>query len=209
MRIAPGLEPLLVPVASLERWPGNAKKHDLDEIRQSIELYGYTDPVVVQKSRMRIMVGNGRHEVVQDMGEELIPAVIHDLTDAQALWFVLKHNRAQEKGGGYDDEALAALLREASELAGDKDLEELTGFGDHDLAALEQALDGSDRDLDDVIRDVGEPTEDELWAALEFKVPPPARSAFYRLTMDAADNSDAGRFVHLLKAAGWQAEEAL
>ncbi|MFI7278440.1 ParB N-terminal domain-containing protein [Streptomyces sp. NPDC049879] len=209
MRIAPGLEDLLVPVDSLTPWPGNAKLHDLGEIRQSIERYGYTDPVVVQKSSMRIMVGNGRHEAVVSLGEPMIPAVIHDLTDAQALYFVLKHNRSQEKGGGYDDEALADLLREAKEYAGDDDLAELTGWADHDLAALEQALAGSDRNLDDVIRDMGEPGDDDLWPTLEFKVPPPARAAFFQYTADAADDTDAGRFLHLLKVAGWSPEEAL
>lgn len=210
MRIAPGLEPLLVPVDSLARWPGNAKRHDLDQIQQSIERYGYTDPVVVQKSTMRIMSGNGRHEVVADrLAQEQIPAVVHDLTDAQALYFVLKHNRAQELGGGYDEQALADLVREAQELAGDEDLAELTGWGEHDLAAMNQALNGSARDLDDMIRDSGKPAEDDLWATLEFKVPPPARAAFYRYTADAADDSDMGRFVHLLTTAGWKAEEAL
>lgn len=210
MRIAPGLEPLLVPVESLTRWPGNAKKHDLDQIQQSIELYGYTDPVVVQQSTGRIMAGNGRHEVVVDrLGQDQIPAVYRDLTDAQALYFVLKHNRSQERGGGYDEEALADLVREAQELAGDEDLDTLTGWGEHDLAAMEQALNGSARDLDDVIRDAGEPDEDDLWATLEFKVPPPARAAFYRYTTDAVDDSDRGRFVHLLQTAGWKPEEAL
>lgn len=209
MRIATGLEELLVPVDTLTRWPGNAKRHDLDEIRQSIERYGFTDPVVVQRSTMKIMAGNGRHQVVEELGEEFIPAVLHDLTDAQALYFVLKHNRTQEKGGGYDDDALAALIREAKDQAGDDDLAELTGWADHDLAALEQAGRSAGRDLDDVIEELGEPGEDDLWPTLEFKVPPPARVAFFQYTQDAPDDTDLGRFLFLLRRVGWAPEEAL
>jgi hypothetical protein len=211
MQIAPDLEPLLVPVDTLTRWPGNAKKHDRGAIRASIEQYGYTDPVVVQTSTRRIMAGNGRHLVVsEDIGAPQIPAVFRDLTDEEALFFVLLHNRSQELGGGYDEDALAALVRQAKDLAGDEDLARLTGWADHDLAALEQSLAGSAEDLADVIDDLGEPGEDDLWPVLEFKVPPPARAAFYRLTEDVAeDTTDLGRFLHLLRVAGWSPEEAL
>ncbi|MFJ4960237.1 ParB N-terminal domain-containing protein [Streptomyces sp. NPDC088739] len=211
MQIAPDLVPLLVPVASLTRWPGNAKLHDRGAIQASIEQYGYTDPVVVQTSTRRIIAGNGRHLVVaEDIGHDQIPAVFRDLTDAEALFFVLLHNRSQELGGGYEEEALAALVRDAKQLAGDADLARLTGWADHDLAALEQALNGADEDLADVIEDLGAPAADELWPVLEFKVPPPARAAFYRLTEGiSADGTDTGRFIHLLKTAGWSPDEAL
>lgn len=167
-RIAPELEPLLVPLDSVTRWPGNAKKHDVKAIGRSIETHGYTDPMVVQASSRQIMAGNGRHEALEGLGWTHAPMVFVDMSDTEALRFVLLHNRSQELGGGYEEDALAALIRQAKAEAGGDDLAELTGWTDADLDLLladsdaepfteDGGGDGSGAESDGVIRPPDQP----------------------------------------------------
>lgn len=125
-------------LADLTPFPGNAKKHDLDELRLSLRK-GQFQPVVARweedKQRYTILSGNGTVEAAALEGWEKIDTKVISCTDEEALWINLAANKVGADEG-YEDELLAGLLEQ---LNGD-----FTGTGwnaddlDDLLAALEK-----------------------------------------------------------------------
>jgi ParB-like chromosome segregation protein Spo0J len=122
----------VVPLASLERYPGNAKQHDIDAIRESLRASGFVGALTVQTSTRRLLAGNGTWEALGLEEFEEVPVVWRDCDDAEARRIVLAFNRVAERGH-FDNGALALLLQAAADdeggLLG-------TGYIDGDLAAL-------------------------------------------------------------------------
>lgn len=111
-------ETVTVPLDELTLHPGNAKRHDLDLIRESLRRFGQYRAAVVQRSTGYVCVGNGMVEAARLEGWSELGAVYRDIDDAEARDLLLLDNRTQERGGGYDDDALAALLNEQRETVG-------------------------------------------------------------------------------------------
>jgi DNA modification methylase len=133
--IPAGLTPLAVDISTLHPYPGNAKKHDIAEIRKSLRRNGgQYKPVVVQRSTGYVLAGNGTLEAMLLEGAATVAAVFVDADDETARRINLADNRIQELGGGYDDYALAALLQDLPTLDG-------TGF---DQEFLDELLEGLD-----------------------------------------------------------------
>jgi hypothetical protein len=143
-----------VPLGDLAamRDPANPKGHDLDSIVASIQRFGFTVPVVVDERTGRLAAGHGRVEALEVLcaadpatppdgvhrdGDRgwLVPAVRgwSSRDDAEARAFLVADNRLTE-AGGWDDAALAALLRDLA--ASGVDVRTGVGFSDDDLAAL-------------------------------------------------------------------------
>jgi ParB/Sulfiredoxin domain len=99
-----------VGIETLKAFPGNAKKHDLDEQRRSLRK-GQFQPVIVRKHEdgYTILAGHGTVEAAKLEDWTHIDAKIIDCTDEEASWINLAANKigADE---GYDNELLAALL---------------------------------------------------------------------------------------------------
>lgn len=125
------VSPRTVAVSELEPDPGNARTHDLEAIKASLEHHGQYRPLVVQSSRMRILAGNGTWGAARELGWERIRCELLDVSDDQARRIVLVDNRTNDLAG-YDDELLAELLRPLDDLAG-------TGF---DQDAITRLIDG-------------------------------------------------------------------
>lgn len=134
-------------ISTLAHYPNNAKRHDLQAIAESLRAHGQYRSVVCQKSTRFILAGNGTVEAARDiLGWEHISVEWIDCDDETARKIVLVDNRANELGGGYDDEALARLL---ADLKGSYDG---TGFNHADAEAVLARLDAgrlADKDLDD------------------------------------------------------------
>ena len=67
--------------------PNNDREHDeknLAAIKASLKQFGQVEPLVVQASRMRVLGGNGRLQVMKDLGYESAQVSIVDLDDAEA-----------------------------------------------------------------------------------------------------------------------------
>lgn len=117
-----------VPLAELRPYPGNAKQHDLGVIRGSLRKRGQYRMAVVQRSTGYVCVGNGMLEAARAEGWDSLAVHYRDLTDDEARELVLVDNRSTELGG-YDVDALVALLQQSPTLEG-------TGYDADALASL-------------------------------------------------------------------------
>lgn len=127
-RIVDELRALAVPIDSLIPYPGNAKRHDLDVIRQSLREHGQYRPAVVHASSGYVLVGNGMLAAAKLEGMTELARVVKDCDDAEARRLVLLDNRSQELGG-YDVQELVDLLSSLPTIEG-------TGYDDDALASL-------------------------------------------------------------------------
>lgn len=101
-----------IPLAKLHEFPGNAKEHDLDELRRSLRK-GQFQPVIVRKhdDGYTILSGHGTSEAAKLEDWETVECKVIECSDEEALWINLAANRIGERAG-YHDESLAALLEQ-------------------------------------------------------------------------------------------------
>ena len=88
------------PVSELVPYANNAKLHDreqIEQIKKSIEDYGFNDPVAVWHNRdgeMEIVEGHGRVLALKELGASECPVIYLDrLTDEQRREYTLVHNK--------------------------------------------------------------------------------------------------------------------
>lgn len=118
-----------VPVGSLEFFPGNARRGDVEAIARSLAENEQYAPIVVQRATRHVLAGNHTLKAAQSLGWPEIDVVFVDVDDQRARKINLSSNRTAELGG-YDDDALVELL---SYLDGDYDG---TGWSEEDVSAL-------------------------------------------------------------------------
>jgi len=118
-----------VPVGSLEFFPGNARRGDVEAIARSLAENEQYAPIVVQRATRHVLAGNHTLKAAQSLGWPEIDVVFVDVDDQRARKINLSSNRTAELGG-YDDDALVELL---SYLDGDY---EGTGWSEEDVSAL-------------------------------------------------------------------------
>lgn len=126
--------------------PGNAKLHDLPGIIKGISDHGFVDPILVSIRTMHNLDGNGRWEALTQMhaegrtapagviasnGHWLVPTLDKDCDEQTERILALSLNRLNERGG-YDIQAVLAILSEASEIG----RLEQTGYDSDALAGI-------------------------------------------------------------------------
>lgn len=118
-----------VALEELTQFPGNARRGDLELVRESLRAHGQYKPIVVQEGTNVILAGNHTAQAAVEEGwaEILVSYVAVD--DEQARRINLVDNRSNDVAE-YDEEALAALLQD---LDGDYTG---TGFDDDALDEL-------------------------------------------------------------------------
>jgi DNA modification methylase len=135
-----------LPLAGLAQFPGNARRGDIKVIRASVARHGQYRSIVVRQledGSHVIVAGNHTALALAAEGHETARADLIECDEGEARRINLADNRSAELGG-YDDEALAALL---SSLDGDFGG---TGWLQEDLDALLRAEPESRNDPDDV-----------------------------------------------------------
>jgi hypothetical protein len=143
--IAPALQTLAVPIASIDLHPRNPRIGDVEAVAASLRRFGQQKPIVVQASTMFCVAGNHLLRAARSLGWSEIAANVEDLDDATAIAYMLADNRTSDLSS-YDDGLLAAILAEqtaADNLAA-------TGYDPAVVAALLRAAGLDDRDPDDV-----------------------------------------------------------
>lgn len=135
----------VVAVDTLEEYPGNPRRGDVDAIRESIRANGVIGSIIVQTGTRRVLSGNHTLKAIIAEGIEEVPVTWADVDDDAARKIVLAMNRAADLGY-YDNTALADLLRQFGD-----DEEALLGtlYGSSDLDALMHTL-GAAADGDDI-----------------------------------------------------------
>lgn len=96
-------------IEDLVQYPGNAKRGDVDAIKESLQENDQFSPVIVQKSTSYILCGNHTVLAAQSAGLTTIDACVIDVDERRALKINLAANRTADRGG-YDVDARAALL---------------------------------------------------------------------------------------------------
>jgi hypothetical protein len=137
------METLTVELAELVPDDENPRTHDsrnLDAIRESLTEHGQVEPLVVQKSTMRVIAGNGRMEALKTMGHTQASVVLLDVDDKQARKLSIALNRTGELAG-WDEGTLASHLKALSEL--DFDFSPVSiGFSEQEMEELLASFSG-------------------------------------------------------------------
>ena len=98
----------------------NARKHgaeDIEQIKESIRLDGFNDPIGIWGDRNLIVEGHGRQIAAIELGMETVPCIRLDhMTDTQRRDYAIRHNRTAELSEW--DEAKKQIELEALEMEG-------------------------------------------------------------------------------------------
>lgn len=120
-------------IDTVEAHPKNPRVHDLDTIAGSLERFGQTKPIIVQKSTGYVVAGNGtRIAAKEKLGWDQIAAVLLEMDDETAEAYLAADNRTSDRAK-YDSEQLLNLLEGIDDLDG-------TGF---DLDYVESLADAT------------------------------------------------------------------
>ena len=131
----------------------NPRTHSKKQVRQiadSIEAFGFTNPVLVDAVG-GVIAGHGRVAAAQLLGLETVPTIrLEDLSEAQIRAYVIAENKLAENAG-WDRELLAIELQGLIGLDIDLDVT-LTGFEMPEIDILIGELDaiGEDDEADEV-----------------------------------------------------------
>jgi ParB family chromosome partitioning protein len=141
-----------VDLDTLKPYPGNARRGNLDTIKQSLEINGQYRPLVVQASTRHILAGNHTYFAMRELGWSTAKISLIDCDDQAGLKINLVDNKSNDDAT-YDPFALQQLLAEADELIG-------TGWTQAEVDKLAAA--GADV--------IEEPDSAEQMGGLEFRV---------------------------------------
>ena len=85
-----------IPIAKIKPFKRNAKlhpRHQIDQIKKSIQDYGMNDPIAIWKNN-EIIEGHGRVLACKELGIDVVPVIHLDaLTDDQRREYMLVHNK--------------------------------------------------------------------------------------------------------------------
>src|ERR1700680_1428664 len=129
-------------IQNLAPYARNPPPHSSRQIRQiadSIRTFGFTNPVLVNRSRM-IIAGHGRVAAAKLLGINKVPTIcLENLTEDEIRAYILADNKLAEKAG-WDNSILAIELEHLT--SGDLGFDvSITGFevGEIDLILQEAA----------------------------------------------------------------------
>jgi ParB-like chromosome segregation protein Spo0J len=142
------LETTIAPLSELERFPGNARKHALERIKDSVRKGQYKSLLTrrLDDGRLVIVAGNGTADALEAVGAREARVEVWEYTDTEARWVNISDNRLSDLASD-DDDALAALL-----IAQDGDYVGL-GFTENEINKLlgtETMPEGGDAPVDDM-----------------------------------------------------------
>lgn len=134
-----------VPISEVIPYAGNAKQHpkeQIEQIKRSIKLMGFNDPIAVWKNG-EIIEGHGRLLAAKQLGMTEIPIIrLDSLTDEQRRAYILIHNQLT-MNTGFDVDMLNVELANINDI----DMTEFD-FEIPDVFASDEAVeDGYDEEL--------------------------------------------------------------
>jgi len=133
-----------IAIETLSEDPNNVRLHNernMESIRSSLTNFGQVEPLVVQRSTMRVIGGNGRLRAMRDLGWQEASCALIDIDDARARALGIVLNRTADLAE-WDYGALARSLEElTAELP--EELSESLGYDRREIAMLRGWADGA------------------------------------------------------------------
>lgn len=134
------------PLDKLELDPDNANTHPTDNmkaIEDSLQDHGQVVPLLVQRSRGRVIHGNGRLEQMRTMGWTECQVIYLDIDDDEFRRLAIRMNRSAELAV-WNQDVLAKQLAEIVENQEDVSIESM-GWSTKELQAMQAELDRLNR----------------------------------------------------------------
>lgn len=122
-----------VKISELKEYAGNVRLHtkrNLDALKASLTQFGQYKPLVVQKSTMQVLAGNGTLQAANALGTDELDCYIIDIDDDKAMALSIADNRVGELSE-WDEK----LLMDTLQTLGD-DLLEVSGFSSEELTKM-------------------------------------------------------------------------
>jgi ParB-like chromosome segregation protein Spo0J len=126
-----------VAISSLEGYPTNPRRGDIDAIAQSLKAHGQYRPIVVQYGTNFILAGNHTYKAAKKLGWKKIKVTYIEVDEVAARKIVLADNRLTDLAG-YNEPLLKSLLQALPELDG-------TGFTASEVETLDRLTSGEEK----------------------------------------------------------------
>jgi len=126
-----------VPINSLEAYPTNPRRGDIDSIALSLKAHGQYRPIVVQYGTNYILAGNHTYKAAKKLGWKKIKITYIEVDETTARRIVLADNRLTDLAG-YNEPLLKSLLQALPELEG-------TGFSASEVETLDRLTSGEEK----------------------------------------------------------------
>lgn len=138
-------------IQNLVPYARNARTHSKRQVRQiadSIRAFGFTNPVLVNRSRM-IIAGHGRVDAAKLLGMKSVPTIcLENLDEDQIRAYILADNRLAEKAG-WDISILAIELQHLTSVDLEIDVS-ITGFEVPEIDLILQEAAGEKEEEDPI-----------------------------------------------------------
>lgn len=129
-------------IDQLQEYENNAREHgdiDIEAIKDSIEAFGFNDPIGIWSEDNVIVEGHGRLAAARALGMTEVPCIRLDhMTDEERRAYALAHNKTAELSG-WDFEKLDI---------------ELAGIKSIDMRKLGFEINDEEVDPDEIIEDI-------------------------------------------------------
>ena len=127
-----------VALNTLESYPTNPRRGDIEAIAQSLKAHGQYRPIVVQYGTNFILAGNHTYKAAKKLGWKKIKITYIEVDEESARRIVLADNRLTDLAT-YNEPLLKSLLTTLPELEG-------TGFTQAEVETLDRLMNGKDKD---------------------------------------------------------------
>ena len=127
-----------VALNTLESYPTNPRRGDVEAIAQSLKAHGQYRPIVVQYGTNFILAGNHTYKAAKKLGWKKIKITYIEVDEESARKIVLADNRLTDLAT-YNEPLLKSLLTTLPELDG-------TGFTQAEVEILDRLMNGKDKD---------------------------------------------------------------
>jgi ParB-like chromosome segregation protein Spo0J len=126
-----------VAISSLEAYPTNPRRGDIEAIAQSLKAHGQYRPIVVQYGSNFILAGNHTFKAAKKLGWKKIKVTYIETDEEGARKIILADNRLTDLAS-YNEPLLKSLLSTLPELEG-------TGFTKAEVEILDRLTKGDDK----------------------------------------------------------------
>jgi len=126
-----------VPIGSLEGYPTNPRRGDIEAIALSLKTHGQYRPIVVQYGTNFILAGNHTYKAAKKLGWRKIKVTYIEVDEETARKIVLADNRLTDLAS-YNEPLLKNLLSALPDLEG-------TGFSQSEVETLDRLMTGQEK----------------------------------------------------------------